>query len=99
MFETLKRLGMIGIGALSMAESEVQAVVADLRHKGDLSEEEGQKVLKQWRERVALNQRDVKELAAKAVQDALEAAGATPRDDFDALAERVEKLERRLDEE
>ncbi|MFH1746635.1 MAG: hypothetical protein ABIG44_06270 [Planctomycetota bacterium] len=93
MLDALKRLGMIGIGAISMAETEIQTVVTELRHKGELSEEEGQKVISDWRERIALNKRDVKEMASKAVQDALKAAGTPTREEFDELAKRLEKLE------
>ncbi|MCK4343382.1 MAG: phasin family protein [Phycisphaerae bacterium] len=99
MFDALKRLGMIGIGAISLAEDELRSTIAELRKKGELSEEEGQKVMNEWRERVALNQREVKELVDKAVQDALKAVGAPSREEFDELAARLGKLESRLGEE
>ena len=99
MFDALKRLGIMGVGMISKAEDEIQTVIADLRHKGELSEEEGQKVMTEWRERVAVNQREMKELVAKAVQDALKTAGSPSREEFDGLADRVQKLESRLDEE
>ena len=99
MFEALKRLGIMGVGMISKAEDEIQTVIADLRHKGELSEEEGQKVMTEWRERVALNQKEVKELVDKAVQDALKAVGAPSREEFDGLAARVGKLESTLGEE
>ncbi len=98
MFDTLKRLSMIGIGAISLAEDELRSTITELRKKGDLSEEEGQKVMTEWRERVALNQREVKELVDKAVQDTLKNVGAPSREEFDGLAARLEKLESRLGE-
>ena len=99
MFDALKRLSMIGIGAISLAEDELRSTIAELRKKGDLSEEEGQKVMNEWRERVALNQREVKELVDKAVQDTLKTAGSPSREEFDGLATRVEKLESRVSAE
>ena len=99
MFDALKRLGVMGVGAISMAENEIQSAVAELRHKGELSEDEGQKVMNEWRERVALNQKEVKELVDKAVQDALKAVGTPNREEFDGLAVRIDKLESTLGKE
>ena len=93
MLETLKRLALIGVGVLSTAEEEVRNAISDLRRKGELNEEEGKKVLTEWRERVAVNRREVQELAGKAAQDALKTLGAPTRDEFNALAARVEALE------
>lgn len=99
MFDALKRLSMIGIGAISLAEDELRSTIAELRKKGELSEEEGQKVMSEWRERVAVNRREVQELAARAAQDALKNLGAPTRDEFSALAARVAALEDKLGQE
>ena len=93
MLDTLKRLALIGVGVISTAEEEIRNLVSDLRRKGELNEEEGKKVLAEWRERVALNRREVQDLASKAAQDALKKLGAPTRDEFNALAARVEALE------
>jgi len=99
MLDALKRLALMGVGALSTAEEEVGNVISELRRKGELSEEEGKKVLTAWRERVAVNRREVQELAGKTAQDALKNLGAPTRDEFNALAARVEALESKLGQE
>ena len=99
MLDALKRLALMGVGAFSTAEEEVGNVISELRRKGELSEEEGKKVLTAWRERVAVNRREVQELAGKAAQDALKNLGAPTRDEFSALAARVAALEGKLDQE
>lgn len=99
MLDALKRLALMGIGAFSTAEEEVENVVSELRRKGELSEEEGRKVVAVWRERVAVNRREVQELAARAAQDALKNLGAPTRDEFTALAARVAALEDKLGQE
>ena len=99
MLDALKRLGLMGVGALSTAEEEVGKIISELRRKGDLSEEEGKKVLAAWRERVAVNRREVQELAGKTAQDALKNLGAPTRDEFNALSARVEALESKLGQE
>lgn len=93
MLDTLKRLALIGIGALSTAEEEIEHAIAELRGKGGLSEEEGKKVLATWRARVAENRREIQELAGKAVQETLKKLGAPTRAEFDALVARVAALE------
>ena len=99
MLDTLKRLAMMGIGVVSMAENEIQEMIAELCRKGELSEEEGQKVLTEYRDRVAANQREVKDVAGKVVQDAMKTTGLPSRDEFNALAARVEALESQLNRE
>lgn len=99
MLDALKRLGMMGVGAISMVEDEARTAIAELRHKGELSEEEGQKILTEWRERIAVNRREVEELAGKTAQDALKNLGAPTRDEFNALATRVDALESKLGSE
>jgi len=99
MLDALKRLAVMGVGALSTAEEDVRKAISELRRKGELSEEEGKKVLTAWRERVAVNQREMQELAGKAAQDALKNLGAPTQDEFNALAARVEALESKLGQE
>ena len=96
MFDTLKRFALMGVGVLSTAEEDVQAVIAELRRKGEIEEEEGKKALAAWRERVAVNRREVQDLAGKTAQDALKKLGAPTREEFNALAARVEALEGKL---
>ncbi len=99
MLDMLKRLGLMGVGAISTAEDEIGRIISELRRKGEVSEEEGKKVLTAWRERVAANRREVQELAGKTAQDALKNLGAPTRDEFNSLAARVEALEGELRQE
>ena len=96
MLDALKRLALMGVGAISTAEEDIQNAISDLRRKGELSEEEGKKVLAAWRERIAVNRRELEELASKTSQDALKNLGAPTRDEFNALATRVDALEGKL---
>lgn len=93
MLDALKRMALMGVGVLATAEHEVENVVAELRKKGELSEEEGKKLLSSLRERIALNKREVADMAQKAAQEALQKVGAPTREEFDALAARVAALE------
>jgi len=99
MLDALKRLALMGVGAISTAEEDIQNAISDLRRKGELSEDEGKKVLATWRERIAVNRREVEELAGKTAQDALKNLGAPTRDEFNALAARVDALESKLGSE
>ena len=99
MLDMLKRLALIGVGALSTAEEEVRKVITELRHKGELTEEEGKKALTAWRERVAVNRREVQELVENTVQEVLKKLGVPTRAEFNELAARVDKLESELGEE
>jgi polyhydroxyalkanoate synthesis regulator phasin len=96
MFELLEKAVLTGLGALSLTQKKAEEILAELKDKYKLSEEEGkvfldrlQGIAKEGRERVG-------EIAETEVKKVIERVGLVSRDEFDRLQKRVDELERRL---
>ncbi len=96
MFELFEKAVLTGLGALSLTQKKAEEIVAELKEKYKMSEEEGKAFLdkvqgmaKEGRERVA-------EIADTEVKKVLDRVGLVPREEFDRLLKRVEELEKRV---
>jgi len=96
MFELFEKVVLTGLGALSLTQKKAEEIIAELKEKYKMSEEEGKAFLdkvqgmaKEGRERVA-------EIADTEVKKVLDRIGLVPREEFDRLQKRVEELEKRL---
>ena len=96
MFELFEKAVLTGLGALSLTQKKAEEIIAELKEKYKMSEEEGKAFLdkvqgmaKEGRERVA-------EIADTEVKKVMDRVGLVPREEFDRLLKRVEELEKRL---
>jgi polyhydroxyalkanoate synthesis regulator phasin len=96
MFELFEKAVLTGLGALSLTQKKAEEIIAELKERYKMSEEEGKAFLdkvqgmaKEGRERVA-------EIADTEVKKVLDRVGLVPREEFDRLLKRVEELEKRL---
>jgi polyhydroxyalkanoate synthesis regulator phasin len=96
MFELIEKAVLTGLGALSLTQKKAEEIIAELKEKYKMSEEEGKAFLdklqgmaKEGRERVA-------EIADAEVKKVVDRVGLVPREEFDRLLKRVEELEKRL---
>lgn len=96
MFELFEKAVLTGLGALSLTQKKAEEIIAELKEKYKLSEEEGKAFLdkiqgfaKEGRERVG-------EIAESEVKKVIEKAGLVSRDDYERLQKRLDELEKRL---
>ncbi len=96
MFELFEKAALTGIGALSLTQKKGEELLAELKEKYKVSEEEGkafldkiQGVAKETREKIA-------EAAEAEVKKTVERIGLVSKDDYDLLKQRVEELEKKL---
>jgi polyhydroxyalkanoate synthesis regulator phasin len=95
MIETLRKVVLAGIGTLDLTEEKLQAGLADLIKRGEVSEREAHEFGKEWQAQLTRRREQLQQEAREAVQRALKAFNVASRSDFEALAARVEALERR----
>lgn len=96
MIDSVKNLLLAGLGAISYSQEKLKGTIDDLIAKGELTREQGEKVVADWVERG----RDEKDQWSERFQDEVrrivEKVGAVSRQDFDALRARVAELEKKL---
>ena len=94
--DVLRNAMLAGFGV----QEKVKEIVDDLVKKGELSESQGAKLVKEWSEKVEKNTEDIGRNLSDVVAKALEKMNLSTKDDIakinekiDALAERVSKIE------
>jgi polyhydroxyalkanoate synthesis regulator phasin len=81
-------------------QEKVKEIIDDFVKKGELSESQGAKLVKEWSEKVDKNTEDISKSLNELVQKALEKMHLPSRDEIaklneqvNALSERIKKLE------
>jgi polyhydroxyalkanoate synthesis regulator phasin len=96
MLNTVRKATLAGLGALELTEEKLQAFLADLTARGELSEQEAREYAGHWKERFAQRQAELQREVREAVQRALRGLDVASQRDLDALADRVTALEARV---
>jgi polyhydroxyalkanoate synthesis regulator phasin len=89
MKDLIEKTILLGVGAASMTREKLEALVGEFVKRGELTREEGQKLMEEASSRAMAEGAVVKGKAAGAYQEALQSMGI-------ATAETVEALERRI---
>lgn len=94
--DVLRNAMLAGFGV----QEKVREMVDDLVKKGELSESQGAKLVKEWSEKVEKNTEDIGRNLSDVVAKTLEKMNLSTKDDIakinekiDALSERVSKIE------
>ena len=96
MIDSLKNVLLTGLGAISYSQEKLKHTVGDLITRGDLTREQGEKVINEWLERGKEDKEKVYEKVTDETHKMIEKMGLVNKSDFDALQARVEELEAKL---
>ena len=94
MIESLRKLGLLGIGAVAITEEKVREVVDELVEKGEVNKEEGKTLV---RELLAEKKKQVQEFDEKISMDVQNAIGKSKiasKDDVSRLEDKITELEK-----
>ncbi|PWB49231.1 MAG: hypothetical protein C3F06_14795 [Candidatus Methanoperedenaceae archaeon] len=96
MSEMLKKMGLFGIGVISLTQEKIEEFSQEMIKKGELSREEGKKFVK---EVLSVQEKQMKELEDKInnkVKETLEKSGVVMKSDIATLEKKIEKLEKTI---
>lgn len=93
MRESVRKLGLIGAGLWAVTEDKINDLVKDLVDKGDISKEEGKKVLQDVLEESKKQKIDLEKKISEKLQDSISKAEIFTRKDMHELESRIEILE------
>ncbi len=93
MRESVRKLGLIGAGLWAVTEDKINDLVKDLVDKGDISKEEGKKVLQDMLEESKKQKVDLEKKISEKIQDSISKADVFTRKDMRELESRVDILE------
>ncbi len=96
MLEIVEKTLLAGIGAASLTQKKAEELLADLKERLNLTEEEGKNLRDKLQTAAKENQQRLEELAREEVQKTCERIGIVTADEFAALQKKVHQLEKQL---
>jgi polyhydroxyalkanoate synthesis regulator phasin len=95
MLELLEKTVMTAIGVAAITQKKAEDLVAELKDRYKLSEEEGKNLVDKIQCIAKESKEKVREMAEVEVQKVVDRLGLVSREEFDRLSKRVQELESR----
>ena len=96
MIESLRKLGLLGIGVISITEEKIKQVVNELVEKGEMNAEEGKTLVHELLTEKRKQLQDFDEKISKDVQNAVGKSKIALKDDVSRLEDKITELEKTI---
>ena len=93
MSETLRKLGLIGIGVLAITEEKIRQTVDELIEKGEMNREEGKSLVQELLTEKKKQMQELGDRISEDVQNAVDRSKIATKDDVARLEEKIAGLE------
>ena len=93
MIESLRKVGLLGIGAVAITEEKIREVVNELVEKGEMSVDEGKTLVHELLTEKKKQVQDFDEKISKDVQNAIGKSKIASKDDVSRLEDKITELE------
>lgn len=96
--DTARKILLASIGAVALAQDEIEDFVNRLVERGELAEEEGKKLIREMREKRKNQTQKVREEITKRLEELLVRLNIPTKADIEALSEKIAALSNKVDE-
>ncbi len=96
MLDLLEKIFLTGVGVMSLSQKKAEELLAELREKYRMSEEEGRDFIERAQAMAKEGKDKLAEAAEAEVKKVIKSMGLVSRDEFENLQKRVDQLEERL---
>ena len=96
MIESLKKVGLLGIGVLSITEEKIKQVVDELVEKGEMNREEGKTLVHEILTEKTKQMQELEEKISGDVQNAIGKSKIALKDDVSRLEDKITELEKTI---
>ncbi|SNQ60514.1 phasin family protein [Candidatus Methanoperedens nitratireducens] len=95
MSEMLRKMGLFGIGVISLTQEKAEEFTQEMIKKGEMSREEGKKFVRDVLSEQDKQLKDIENKINQTIRESLEKSGVAMREDLEAFEKkRVEVLEK-----
>ncbi len=94
MSEMFKKMGLFGIGVISLTQEKLEEFTQEMIKKGEMSREEGKKFVREVLSEQEKQIKDVEDKINKKVKETFEKSGVVMKSDIEALERKIEELEK-----
>ena len=92
--DAIRNILLAGLGAVGYSQDKLKEVISGLIEKGQLTKDQGEKVISEWVERGQEEREKISEKVEGEFKNLISKLPVISREEFEALAARVEKLEK-----
>ena len=98
MSETLRKLGLIGIGVLAITEEKIRQTVDELIEKGEMNREEGKSLVQELLAEKKKQMQELGDTISNSVQNSIDRSKIATAEDIAHLEDRITELEKTIKE-
>ncbi len=96
MIDSLKKLGLLGIGIYALTEEKIDEMVKELVENGDINKEEGKKFVEELIEKKREQQEELEDMVSSRVKDVFGHSDLATKEEINKLHSKIEELEKLL---
>lgn len=97
MSEMFKKMGLFGIGVISLTQEKIEEFSQEMIKKGELSREEGKKFVKEVLSEKEKQMEEFEEKINEKIKETFKKSGVVMKSDITALEKKIEKLEKTIE--
>jgi poly(hydroxyalkanoate) granule-associated protein len=97
MYEGMRKLVLASIGAVAIAQEELENLINKLVERGELAEKEGKKLLEELKEKRKKKSAKAETEVNKRVEELMTTMNVPTKDDIDALSKKINELDKKVD--
>jgi poly(hydroxyalkanoate) granule-associated protein len=97
MYEGMRKLVLASIGAVAIAQEELENLINKLVERGELAEKEGKKLLDEMKEKRKRKSSKAEAEINKRVEELMTTMNVPTKDDIDALSKKINELDKKVD--
>jgi poly(hydroxyalkanoate) granule-associated protein len=98
LLETARKVLLAGIGAVALAQEEIEEFVNKLIDRGEIAERDGRKLIDELMEKRRKKTREAEEELDDRVEDLLDRMNVPTKADIEALSAKIAILTKKVDE-
>ncbi|MGW8251950.1 MAG: phasin family protein [Anaerolineales bacterium] len=98
LLDAARKVLLAGIGAVALAQEEIEDFVNKLVERGEIAEKDGKKLLREVKERRKKETDKAEDELAKRVEDVLDRMNVPTKSDIEVLSDKISALSNKVDE-
>lgn len=96
MSEMFRKMGLFGIGVISLTQEKMEEFTQEMVKKGEISKDEGKKFVKDILSEQEKQLKEIEEKINETVRENLKKSGVVMKSDIASLERKIEKLEKTI---
>jgi len=98
LLEALRKVLLAGIGAVAIAQEEIEDLVNKLVERGEIAEKDGKKLVREVMDKRKKGAEKAEDVVTKRIEEILDKMNVPTKADIDSLGDKITALTKKVDE-